>query len=159
MTDAQFIPKLVEISRNPAELAAAKARAEGDIDKLEGTDYYPRNSCAITQYWLFKVAGIDLGPSIYGALAFVETLIKREWRQISVADVRDGKVILQPGDIGTTCYGGVRHPGSDHVYQIGKPMSEDEALIIDNQRPAPHFRYFDTTGGVSPTTLFLRAPA
>lgn len=157
MSDAQFIPKLVEIAGKVGSLDDAQKIAAADINRMEGRKYYPTNSCAITQYALFKDAGIDLGEPIYLALAFVQTLQKRGWKSIDPADVRSGKEELQPGDIGTTVFGGVRHPGVDHVYLVVKPLSEDENLIADNQATEPHFRYIDGTGGKSPTTLFLRA--
>lgn len=159
MSDADFIPKLVEIAGSVGSLDEAEATAATLINAMEHRKYYPSNSCAITQYALFEKAGIKLGEPIYLALSFVDTLEKRGWTKILPSDIRSGKVELQPGDIGTTCYGGIRHPGIDHVYLVVKPISEDENLIADNQSRKPHFRFIDGTGGKSPTQLFLRAPA
>lgn len=134
----------------------AQHEAAQAIKKFDG-ETYPSNSCAITQSVLFQMAGIDI-PDTFLAYGFVDLLQHRGWKSIAAADVRNGKVQLQPGDIGTTCYGGIRHPNVDHVYLVVKPMSEDENLIADNQQTEVHFRFIDGTGGKSPTQLFLRAP-
>lgn len=156
ITDAQLIPKLVQIAAGVGSLDAAEAHAAAAILALDG-EHFPSNSCAITQSKLFQAAGFDI-PDTFLALDFVARLEKRDWQKIPAADVLNGIVRLQPGDVGTTCYGGVRHRGVDHVYLVVKPMSEDENLIADNQRYAPHFRSIDGHEGKSPTTMFLRAP-
>ena len=155
MSDAEFIPKLVDIAGSTPMLDEAERQAATAIHAFDGENY-PSNSCSITQSKLFQAAGIDV-PDTYLALAFVSLLEKRGWSQIEPSDVRSGKVRLQPGDVGTTCFGGIRHPGTDHVYLVVRPMSEDENLVADNQATAPHFRFIDGTGGKSPTRLFLRA--
>ncbi len=154
VTAAQ-IAELVNIASDTETLDRVEALAAVAIRPLE---IYPANSCAIPQYELLKQVGIDLGPPIFLALAFVDALVKLGWKEIPAADVRSGKTKLEPGDIGTTCYGGIRHPGVDHVYLVLKPLSEDENLIADNQSRTPHFRYIDGTGGKSPTQPFLRPP-
>ncbi len=156
MGDSQFIPKVVELASNAATLQEIRREAAAALLKYDG-EHFPSNSCAIFQSKLWESAGLKIEDT-YLALAFVELLEKRGWTKIAVVDVRSGKVKLQTGDVGTTCYGAVRHPNVDHVYAVIKPMSEDENLIADNQEPEVHFRYIDGTGGKSPTTLFLRAP-
>lgn len=154
--NAQLISDLVKLAGSVGSLDAAQARAAAAILALDG-EHFPSNSCAITQSKLFEAAGFEIEDTFL-ALSFVALLEKLGWEKIPAAEVTSGRVRLQPGDVGTTCYGGIRHPGVDHVYLVVKPMSEDENLIADNQKSVPHFRSIDGREGKSPTTEFLRAP-
>lgn len=150
MSDAQFIPKLVQIAGNSTTLDMAQRQAATAIKEFDGENY-PSDSCAITQSKLFQSAGIGI-PNTYQALAFVNMLQeKRGWKPVPRGEK------LMPGDLGTTCFGGVPHHGIDHVYIVVRPMNPNENLIADNQSDEPHFRYVDGQGGKSPTTMFLRA--
>lgn len=155
MADAEHISELVAIGLDDESLQVAQQRAAAAIKAFDG-EIFPSDSCAITQSKLLQAAGIKI-PDTFLALGLIDLLESRKWTVYRAADVRSGKVRLKAGDIGTTCYGGVRHPGTDHVYLVLRPLNENENLIADNQARAAHVRFIDGTGGKSPTICFLRA--
>lgn len=159
MSDAQFIPALVEIASNDSLLLSCqRAAARAILTKYRLV--YPKDSCAITQSKLFEAAGLEIDDT-YLALGFDNMLKKRDWLVIPASDVLSGKTVLMAGDIGTTCFANP-DPGVDHVYLVVDPINKAENLVADNQAPGEcHIRF--TAGSAphsqSPTTYFLRAPA
>lgn len=148
MSDAQFIPALIALASNAANLLNVEHAAAKKILAFDG-EVYPSDGCAITQSCLLQAAGIAV-PDTYLALSFGIMLQKqREWKVIPV-----GSQVA--GDIGSTCKASPDH-GNDHVYLVLRAINVDEMVIADNQSSAPHFRYASGQGGKTPTTHFLRA--
>ncbi len=148
MSDVQFIPKLVELASavgtlDQAEKVAAKELA--DVEHL----VYPMDGCAITASTLLRMAGIDV-PFTFLALGLDELLQKRGWMKIPPGQQK-------AGDLGSTCFGGIRHPGSDHIFVVCYNLNPQEMIVADNQAKYPHQRRTDGQDGKTRTDHFLRA--
>ena len=149
MSDKECIPALIAIGGNSSSLESCQHDAAAKLLRDENL-VYPMDGCAITLSCLLQSAGIDV-PDTFLALSMVSVLESRGWQKIPVGEQK-------AGDVGTTCYGGVRHPGVDHVYLILRDMNEDECVVADNQRSCPHFRSMSGhPDGKSPTRVVLRA--
>jgi hypothetical protein len=150
MSDAERIADLIRVGSDSALLQHAQHEAARKLLKFDG-EIYPADGCAITLSCELQAAGVAI-PDTFQALTMVALLEKRGWKKVAVGDP------LRPGDVGTTCYGGVAHHGVDHVYLVLRPVNANENVIADNQRHAPHLRSVSGhPDGKSPTRMFLRA--
>jgi hypothetical protein len=149
MSDADFIPDLIRIASDAAQLVAAQQDAAQRLLDFDG-EVFPHDGCAITLSVLLQNAGIDVEDT-FQALALGNLLkSKRGWQVIA-----NGSQLA--GDIGSTC-GPVANHGFDHIYLVLKILNQDEMVIADNQESRPHFR-FVSGQGKTPTKFFLRALA
>lgn len=148
MGDADLIPELIRIASNTNSLVTAQHDAAEKILRFDG-EIFPADSCAITQSCLLQLAGIAV-PDTYQALAFGEMLEKRGWKKVPVGEQK-------AGDIGSTCYGGIAHHGTDHVYLVLRAVNADEMIVADNQSHLPHMRFASGRGGKTPARFFMRA--
>ena len=148
MTDHSHIAELVRIASDKATLKMIEEEA---AQKLLAYTHQTHNGCAITLSCLLQHAGIEV-PDTYGAYALVHLLQdERKWRTVPAGQ-------LLPGDVGTTCHGGILHPGSDHIYLVLKQISANELVVADNERIYPHLRSVNGIGdSVTPSSMFLRA--
>lgn len=150
MSDADCIPALISYASDSNRLAEAQHEAAAKLLRDEHLRY-PMDGCAITLSCLLQAVGVAV-PDTYLALGMVDLLESRGWQKVPLGEQK-------AGDVGTTCYGGVRHPGVDHVYLVLREMNEDENTVADNQARVPHFRSVSGhPDGKSPTRMFLRAP-
>lgn len=149
MSDAQFIPALIKLGSSVNSLDRAELIAGQELLAVEHLTY-PMDGCAITQSELLRMAGIEV-PFTFLALGLDELLQTRGWSKIPVGQ-------QQAGDLGSTCFGGVRHPLDDHIYLVLLRMNDDEMLVADNQAKFPHQRRASGKPNETPTDHFLRAP-
>lgn len=151
MDDAALIPNLIKLASSAASLDEAEEKASQALLVVEtpAAAKELEDGCAATASALLCMAGVDV-PMTLLALGLDELLQKRGWKVIPVGQ-------QQAGDLGSTCYGGERHPGSDHIFTVCKVLNEQEMVVADNQRPFPHQRRTDGKDGKTPTNHFLRA--
>src|SRR5258708_36017544 len=123
MSDADFIPKLIQIASDAAQLVAAQHDAAQRLLDFDG-EVFPHDGCAITLSVLLQNAGIDIDDT-FQALALGNLLKSdREWQVIANGS-------QQAGDFGSTC-GPVANHGFDHIYLVLKILNQDEMGISDN---------------------------
>lgn len=151
MSDLQCIPELIRLASNVDSLDLAEREASQALLAVES----PKNAeelmdgCAATASSLLRMAGIDVEVTLL-ALGLDDLLQKRGWEKIPVGQEK-------AGDLGSTCYGGIRHPGTDHIFTVAKVLNPQEMIVADNQRSYPHQRRTDGKDGKTPADHFLRA--
>lgn len=148
MNDGQFIQALINLASTVGTLDEAEKMAAIDLKRLANTDY-PKDGCAITASELLRMAGIEV-PLTCVALDLDNLLQKRGWQKIAPGQQK-------AGDLGSTCHGGVRHPGDDHIFTVCYDLNPQEMIVADNQSAWPHQRRTDGKDGKTPTNHFLRA--
>lgn len=151
--DWKNIPKLIGLASTSTSLDAAEEKASAALLAVESPQAAKElmDGCAATASALLRMAGIGV-PETLLALGLDNLLQGRGWEIIPVGE-------QQPGDLGSTCWGGERHPGTDHIFTVCKVLNPQEMVVADNQRPFPHQRRTDGKDGKTPTNHFLRAPA